>query len=394
MLEKMRGFLSSKEAKESGRTKETAFTRKRKLEFPIIIGMLLNSLTKSLEIELDDFFEYVLESEKTASKQAFSKARQNINPIFLKKLAHMPVNIFYKDDNFRTFQGYRLIAVDGLTLELPDFDNLQKYFRDVGNKNKTVRAKASGMFDVENNIILAAEIDNYRVDERTLARRHLAELKEIGYGKDLLLYDRAYASREWLAYHINEGLEFVMRAKNAFLYKKTVYKEEQDFLQSFTWKDKDYTVRRTIIQLESGEWETLLSSPLSGFSPSELKIIYGKRWGIASEYYYLKHRLQIENFSGYTATAVLQDFYASVCLNNIASVFVGDAELDNNPKRKHEHEANRNTLLGKLKNRLIKALFMGGEAMLRFFEKLCAGIEKSTVPIRPERTLSWPNGQK
>ena len=75
LMKRMRAYLSSEAEKESGRFKASSFTRKRKLEFPVMIGLLLNSLTKSLEIELDDFFEYVLESEKTVTKQAFSKAR-------------------------------------------------------------------------------------------------------------------------------------------------------------------------------------------------------------------------------------------------------------------------------------------------------------------------------
>ena len=56
---------------------------------------------------------------------------------------------------------------------------------------------------------------------------------------------------------------------------------------------------------------------------------------------------------------VLQDFYASFCINNIAAVFNGDVELDIISDNKYTYKTNRNVLLGKLKNRMIKAILIG-----------------------------------
>lgn len=394
LLKRLNVYLRSDTAKEQGRVKTTAFSRRRKLTFTRTVGLLLNSLKKSLQIELDDFFEYVLGSEETVTKQAFSKARQNIRPEFFKETARIPVNTYYEDGKFRSFHGFRLLAVDSTTLDLPDFENLREHFGHMGNRERTVRARGSGLFDVENSIILAAEIDGWRTDERTLARRHLAELKAMGRRNDLLLYDRGYPSREWLAYHLDEGYEFVMRAKDAFLHRKQVYQGGRDYLQSFRWNGKNYVVRRIVFLLESGERETLITSPLPAFSMADLQGIYEKRWGIETEYYYLKHRLQIENFSGYSLAAVLQDFYASICLNNIAAVFSAEVEPGKMQKRKYTHKANRNILLGKLKNRLVKALFVGGEALSDLFVKLCAAVAGNTIPIRKGRSFPRVEGWK
>lgn len=394
LMKKLSKYINSNIAKERGRIKATAFTRRRKLEFRTMIGMMLNSLTKSLEIELGDFFEYVLDSPETVTKQAFSKARQNIRPGFFKELSQLPSDTFYENGRHRTYHGYRLLAIDGTTLDLPDFENLREHFGHLGNRDKTVRARASGLFDVENDIILAAEIDNCRVDERTLARRHLAELKKMGYQKDLLLYDRGYPSREWLAYHLDEGLEFVMRVKDTFLHKKHVYQGGRDYLQSFHWNGKNYVVRRIAFRLESGERETMITSLPAEFDMTAMKEIYAKRWGIETEYYYLKHRLQIENFSGYSVLAVLQDFYASVFLNNISAVFVADAKAGRRSGCKHQYKANRNILLGKLKNRMVKALFLGGVSMASFYEKICTAIGAHVIPIRPGRSFPRVEGWK
>jgi len=130
------------------------------------------------------------------------------------------------------------------------------------------------------------------------------------------------------------------------------------------------------------------------FQIEDLKAIYAKRWGIESEYYYLKHRLQIENFSGYSVSAVLQDFYASVCINNIAATFVGDVELDSQSKKKHTYKANKNILLGKLKNRMVKALLIGGAALISLFERICEVIVRNVIPIRPGRAFPRVEGWK
>ena len=189
------------------RIHEKAFTRKRKLGFGIVVGMLLNSLTKSLQIELDDFFEVVLASDETVSKQAYSKARQNVKPEFLRKVSGIPVEVFYKDETIKTWNGYRLLAVDGTTLELPNFMHLREHFNHVGNKSETVRAKAGALFDLENGMILTSEIDHYRLGEREFAMRHLSWLKEFGYHRDLLLYDRGNeAEREQEAHNKVEDI--------------------------------------------------------------------------------------------------------------------------------------------------------------------------------------------
>ncbi|MDR0301849.1 MAG: IS4 family transposase [Treponema sp.] len=382
-------YLNSDETVKRRRTHEKAFTRKRKLSFSVVVGMLLNSLTKSLQIEVDDFFEYVLTSVDTVSKQAYSKARQNVKPDFLRELSEIPAEVLYKDANYKTWRGYRLLAVDGSTLELPNFEHLRMHFNHVGNQAETVRAKASALFDLENSMILASEIDHYRLGEREFARRHLTWLKESGYRKDLLLYDRGYPSRELMAYHIDEGLDFVMRVKDSFLSRKKLYRGEEDYIQNFYHKDKVYTVRRVVFLLKSGDVETLLTTLPENFSLSDLKEIYGKRWGIETEFYALKHKIQIENFSGYTVTAILQDFYAGICLANIAAIFANDADFSGSPQRKYTYKENSNLLLGKFKHRLVKALLQGAEESLNLlFAKVTGSIARRPIPIRPGRIVT------
>ena len=52
-----------------------------------MIVLILNFLTRTMQIELDDFFANVLDAEMdSVTKQAFFKARKNIQPDAFKEL--------------------------------------------------------------------------------------------------------------------------------------------------------------------------------------------------------------------------------------------------------------------------------------------------------------------
>lgn len=72
------------------RTKSTYFTREKgcKLTFPEIILFVLNLVTKSLQIELNDFFELMKKDGIAISKQGLSQARKKIKPEAFRTLFH------------------------------------------------------------------------------------------------------------------------------------------------------------------------------------------------------------------------------------------------------------------------------------------------------------------
>lgn len=80
-------LINSDDYRERNITRQTAFTRNRKLSFPVMIVLLLNFLTRTMQIELDDFFANVLDAgTDSVTKQAFFKARKNILPDAFKEL--------------------------------------------------------------------------------------------------------------------------------------------------------------------------------------------------------------------------------------------------------------------------------------------------------------------
>ena len=75
------------EVYEIGRRKESpdAFTRNRDLPLPILLVSMINMISRTTSVELYKFFTGILK-KKPVSKQAFSKARRNLNAAVFSKL--------------------------------------------------------------------------------------------------------------------------------------------------------------------------------------------------------------------------------------------------------------------------------------------------------------------
>ena len=56
-------IINSDDYRKRNIIRKTAFTRNRKLTFPVMIVLLLNFLTRTMQIELDDFFANVLDAD-------------------------------------------------------------------------------------------------------------------------------------------------------------------------------------------------------------------------------------------------------------------------------------------------------------------------------------------
>ena len=54
-------MIYSNEFRKKNITNKKSFVRNRKLTFPIVVSMILNMMTKTAQIEVDNFFETVLE---------------------------------------------------------------------------------------------------------------------------------------------------------------------------------------------------------------------------------------------------------------------------------------------------------------------------------------------
>ena len=151
-------------------------------------------------------------------------------------------------------------------------------------------------------------------------------------------------------------------------------------------------VRFVTVRLSTGELEVLATSLLDEERyPSNCFLeLYGQRWGIETYYGTLKGRLELENFSGQTVEAILQDVHASVFLSNLESVIAAQA-ADALPRagegeggRRHPAQINRAVSFHALKSRAME-LLLGAAPVEEVLGELRALFLANPVSVRPHR---------
>jgi hypothetical protein len=359
--------------------------------FKETVLFMLNMVKKSLQIELNNFIETVLLKEISYSKQAYSEARQHIKPELFTDLSDSIIDGFYREcDDYKLWNGYRLTAIDGSKLEIPDTELLRSEFGCSKNASGEVaRASASCLFDLLNRLIIRSSIDKCDTPEREAAKLLINRI--IGDGiKTLMLFDRGYPSAEFMAYLIDNGIDFLMRAKRN--YSNDVKKAKNNQIIEFKKEGKIYRIRVIKFLLETGEEEILLTSLFDKtLTVEDFKKLYFMRWGIEIRYDDLKNKLQIENFTGTTKVAIKQDFYASIYLSNMAEfIMMESTELSNEKKAgkdlKYEYRPNMNVLIGTLKDEFILILMESNTKMRNKKLNILMGkVARSCIPIRPGR---------
>jgi hypothetical protein len=369
------------------------FTREGKMNFVSLITFILNLTKKSLQLELDAFLKDVKGIKNTITKQAFSEARQKISPKAFQILFEEIVKLFYTATDLKTYKGYRLSAIDGSTLELQNTEELRVTFGYAENNSalKVARARISGLYDLENEIMIDAIIGQYDRDEREFALEHIKKLQEYGLQKDLIIFDRGYPSKNMIAVLAKAGIDYLMRVSTSFLKEVNSVKGHEEIIE-FSHKGQKYKLRVIKIMLETGEEEILITSILDeSFRYSDFKELYFKRWGIETKYNEFKSKLQIENFTGEKTIAVQQDFYASMYLSNmvaLAKIHTDEKIQAQNKGKdlKYKYQTNTNILIGKLKDKLVIMMLEPNEKKrIILFNGIIKEIARNSVPIRPGR---------
>jgi len=379
------------------RTKQTYFTRATncKMDFKSLILFQLNFVKKTLQLELDSFLKNIKGVEKSITKQAYSEARQKISPTAFIKMADAITSWYYGDEKFKKFKGYRLSAIDASILEINNSQRLREAFGYGESKTvKLARAKASGIYDIENDMMITSIVTKYTTGEREIAIQLIEKLKQLGLKNDLIIFDRGYPSRDLFLYLEESRIKYVCRISSQKIRQIHRAQEPDQNIKLITKRGQpDLNIRVLRFVLDSGEEEVLVTNLFDeSLGIQEFKELYFKRWGIEVKYNELKTRLQIENFTGDTVISVEQDFYASIYLSNMAAIAKNEANeevaLKNEDKNlKYEYKVNINILIGKLKDKMVLMLVEDNpEKRKAMYHEIMEEISRNVVPIRPGRS--------
>ena len=385
------------------------FTRTRKQSFSTTLLFMMNFLTKSLSIEIENFVSHLkrdcgLTGFKSFTKSAFVQYRKKIQPEVFKKLSDMLVDEFYTDNEpaIKLWNEFRVLAVDGSTVTLPFTKELKKLYGLTKNQTKTgvVQARVSVLYDVLNKYVLDSQLSPKSIGERALAALHI-EKSSTG---DLIIYDRGYPSYDFINTHLTKSIDYLMRVKVSFsgVTKSFIASNKRsqiveiypgknsDISQKQYDKNTSIKVRLIRVDLPDGEKELLITSLLDSkkYSHKIFKELYFKRWGVENYYDELKNKLKVEYFSGYSNQSILQDFNAAIFISNVQTLIVSDLEdeiKEQTKNRKLNYKVNTNLSYGFLKNKII-TLFFSNTDMEDIVTQLKTLFRQELVPIRPNRS--------
>lgn len=345
----------------------------------MVIIWLCNIMVSSMQIEINRFFQIVNDSTvplQYITKSAITQIRGKIRGDVFRYLNSKLSDYFYSNQPINTWNGYRLLAVDGTTLKLPKVKDLMDHFTLWKNRrnNPQAIARLSVLYDLENKLIVDAVAGPKSKGEQTLIWDHFHCLKP----NDLVVMDAGYPAAWLFQYLTVNGIQWCMRMKSNSPWWKCVRafksSKKQDIqirldipdsslkqCQALQIPHEFVMIRLVKIKLPNGEIEILATSFLdpSVITRADLDELYQKRWGIEESIKELKCRMTMPEFSGKKVNVIYQDIYSKIFVDNLVSILCIEAQKQvqkTTGHRKHDYFVNRTQAIRKTKNVVVQLL--------------------------------------
>jgi hypothetical protein len=330
------------------KTKPNDFTRDRKLPFQVVFMQIFRKTVKSLQVSLNELFMNG-HIPDLVSASAYTQARNKFKHTAFIELNDDIINIFYsEDEKIKKWNGYRCLGADGSKIILPTTAEIGEEYGLIAVKNKTMNSYFScAMFecyyDVLNHIAVKSMLAHGLSYEVNLATQMLLDATT---EQDLLIYDRAYASYEFLATLTTHNRNYLIRCSNgSFKEAQQLLRDTKNWSKIVTLKvpssqkknisekrlPPEIKVRFITVILSTGEVEILVTSIMDkAIEREEFRWLYGMRWGVETFFSIVKGRLCLENFTGKTAEAVKQDFWSTLFISNFETLMTADTKTELN----------------------------------------------------------------
>ncbi len=382
------------------------FARKSKLSVEGMITLLLSMQGGSLKKELHE-----LGAGVTAS--AFVQRRKHISSMLMEDvLEHFNAA---SDDN-RCYKGYRVLAIDGTTVNMARNPNSPCFVQDAGHPEGICQMHVNPLYDVLNKTYVHCVIQPQPRQDEVGALAFMLAWYDFPK-KTLIVADRGYESYNIIGSFLELGVDFLIRVRQSASAMREIKKlpmTELDTRISVTItttqtnadkagnyvyiqtrkKGKAYSpktragrwdhpspfpmsfrVIRTM--LDTGEYETLITSLPDTISAAEIKELYHARWGIETAFRELKYGLGLTNLHGKQDDFVRQEIYASMIMANFCNRIAREVVIQQKKSNVHEYAVN-----GSMAIYLCKKFFRTKGAS---GQQLMKDVGRYTEPIRPGR---------
>ena len=408
-LKKINKRIKTTLEEDKWKLKANSFIRERKMNMEDIIKSIIFKKGQTLSIELDEFTERM--GKERITKQGYSKQRQNLNPEIFNYLNEEYIKDIYNEIEVKRYKGYILISVDGSMIELPNSNELKEYYGLAeGQKGSVgrVRARAIGVYDSLNKIMVKTKLDPYKTNEKEQIEKLLDEIIEFyKEEKIIMVFDRFYFGVNFINKLEKREIKYLIRMReNVYKKEKELMKSEDEEVElkirtnSIHYakeeereelkKLKQIKARIIKVQLDSGIEEHLCTNMNEEeMTKEEAKELYFTRWNIEKSFDVIKNKINIENFSSKKVIGIEQEFYAQMMVYNMLEDIRRDAEeeLEQNKKElKYEYKINMNILAGKFKKEFLEIFEEEDMKELdKKYEKMIEEMRKNVIPIKPNR---------
>ncbi len=387
------GFL------ERNRQSVKYFTRNRCLSFVVVVMFLLNFIKRALQDELDEFFKLEngeMVAVREVTKSAFSQARKKLKAEAFIELNTVQVDYFYEHFSIERWYGFRLLATDGSTVQLPEEADLIAHF---GLWGHGPVARVSQLFDVLNEVTVEALIGPKSKGEREFAALHFYKIGSA----DLVLLDRGYPAFWLFSLILWHEANFCARLPIGVwdVVDQFVASGLQEQIvdlhpchkaikecQARNLPPQPFKVRLLRIELDKGQVEVLITSLLDmiQYPHSVFKDLYHNRWPIEEDYKVIKPRLQVENWSGKSVLSIYQDFHAKLFTKNLTAILAQPAQIavkQQSQSKKYTYQINFTQALSKMKDTVVLLLQLSDISSI--LSRLWQAMTRTIEPIRPGR---------
>lgn len=299
---------------------------------------------------------------------------------------------FYSIADIQTWHGFRVLAVDGSKIELPDNSAMLKAFGGQSNQHTvTPMALGSCLYDVFQGVVIDAKLAPYQTSEREVAHQHLS----CSQADDLIVYDRGYPAF-WLlsAHHANQR-HYCMRVKKDFNQqtKQFVASGKKQAIVTLSpskgmigdCRQKDIPhepVKVRLLRVKTSKGVYILITNLldkKAYALNAFKQLYHLRWQIEEGYKRQKCWLEVENFTGKTPLAIEQDFYARILTQTLAAItmFAANPSIKKTvSQRQHAYKINFAQTLSAMKDTVVRLLldYLDSAAIHHFLKTIARSL--------------------
>ena len=347
------------------------------------------------------------------TKQNLSKQRQKFNHEVFIDMNRNFIKDFYKSEEYEGLFKWKIVLpIDGSKSEIPNTPESKKWANikdDSLTNKKAAWTLFSTIIDAKYGIVLDSILAKSDSSERELAKQHIKNIKKlVNYNDIILIFDAGYYSLELKLFLEKKGIKYIFRLAS-HVYKDEIAQmtgideilninntssrrqniEDENLLKYAKTLPyiKAKVIKLPIINSDNETEDLILLTNLSNKEANTYEIagLYKDRWEIEVNYDRLKNKMELENYSGKLENTIKQDFYSSIYIFNLAMILRNNIQkhLKRKNKKKREEEekeyrTNINTLIGRIKNKLLTLFTSTKEKNQKILERIIKRGTKDT----------------